>query len=217
MVEIKNLTKSYPGNMVYDGFSFRFSAGINGVLGDNGSGKTTLFNCIYGTEKYKGEIRRSSNVTYLPNELYFYPRVRGIEFLKYSCEIKGEKVDYEKIDKINAYFKLPLRKFAANYSTGMKKKLGLISVLLQNSDVYLLDEPFNGLDYEGAMVTRQLIKSLAGKEAVVLVSSHIMEHLKEVCSVIHFLESGCIRRSYDSGSFSDLCRDMEKRYSEINF
>jgi ABC-2 type transport system ATP-binding protein len=187
------------------------------VLGDNDSGKTTLFNCIYGTEKYKGEILRSSNVTYLPNELFFYPRVRGIEFLKYACEINGVKADLEKIDQINEYFKLPLRKFAANYSTVMKKKLGLISVLLQNSDIYLLDEPFTGLDYEGAMVTRQLIKSLAGNEIVVLVSSHIMEHVKEVCSVIHFLESGCINRSYESGSFSEIYSDMEKRYSEINF
>ncbi|WP_462319031.1 ATP-binding cassette domain-containing protein, partial [Marinilabilia sp.] len=121
------------------------------------------------------------------------------------------------IDQINAYFKLPLKKFAANYSTGMKKKLGLISVLLQKSDIYLLDEPFTGLDYEGAMVCRQLIKSLAGNETVVLISSHIMEHLKEVCSVIHLLESGCINRSYEVDDFIDIGKDMEKRYSEIIF
>jgi ABC-2 type transport system ATP-binding protein len=92
----------------------------------------------------------------------------------------------------------------------MKKKLALISVFLTESDFYLLDEPFNGLDIEGAIICRQLIKSLNNKEKVILLSSHIMEHIKEVCSVVHYLEGGKIRKSYDSKKFQELSNDIEK-------
>ncbi|MBN2603442.1 MAG: ABC transporter ATP-binding protein [Candidatus Thermoplasmatota archaeon] len=216
MVAINHLAKSYQNNVVYDDFSFHFKPGINGLLGDNGSGKTTLFNCIYGTEKFKGEINRSSSVTYLPNEPWFYPRVRGMEYLEFVCEMKGVKPDMEKIERINSFFNLPLKKFAANYSTGMKKKLGLISVFATDSDVYLLDEPFNGLDLKGAMVCRQLIKSLQSEGKVILLSSHVFEHLKEVCFVIHHLEGGQVKRSYDRTDFPALWEEIDHRYRSID-
>jgi ABC-2 type transport system ATP-binding protein len=217
MVEVNNLTKSYPGHSVYNNFSFSFKPGINGLLGANGSGKTTLFNCIYGTEKYSGEITRSSSVFYLLNEPWYYPRVRGIEYLEFVCSLEGEKPDMEKVERINNFFNLPLNKFAANYSTGMKKKLSLIAVFLTESDIYLLDEPFNGLDLEGVMVCRQLIKSLDNSGKVILLSSHIMEHLKEVCSVVHFLEEGKIKNSYGFDEFPELWNDVEKQYNTLMF
>lgn len=217
MVTINNLTKRYSDNVIYDGFSFTFHPGINGLLGANGSGKTTLFNCIYGTEKFKGEINRSSSVFYLPNEPWYYPRVRGIEYLKFVCALKGIKPDLQRIERINSFFNLPLKKFAANYSTGMKKKLGLISVFLTKDDVYLLDEPFNGLDFEGAMVCRKLIKNLDHSGTVVLLSSHMMEHLKEVCPVVHFLEEGTIKKSYNYEEFPKLWADLKERYNTLDF
>ena len=112
-------------------------------MGSNGSGKTTLFDCIAGIKRYSGKITRPLSFSYLPSELYFYPRVRAIEFIEFSCQAKQIIIDYKNIETLNSYFKLPLNNYAADYSTGMKKKLGIMSLVLKNSELCILDEPFN--------------------------------------------------------------------------
>ncbi|ASB49307.1 ATP-binding cassette domain-containing protein [Alkalitalea saponilacus] len=213
MVKILNLYKTYPGTLVFEDFSYVFPQGINGLVGANGAGKTTLFNCIYGIESYKGSVIKPSYISYLPNELYFYPRVRAEEYLEFVCKLKGVSINRKKIDELNSHFKLPLKKYASDYSTGMKKKLGLISVYLVDSNLYLLDEPFNGLDLEGSIVCKQLIKAINKPDCTILVASHLLESLKGISSAIHHLKPGGSIAKYRSKDFEQLERDLTFLFS----
>ncbi len=201
MVEIINLTKKYPGQYVFNKFNYNFYEGINGLIGNNGAGKTTLFKCIYGTERYSGNINRPDSITYLPAELYFYPRIRGIEFIEFICSTKNQEVNYNAIDKINRFFKLPLKKYARLYSTGMQKKLGLMSMYLTTGDTLLLDEPFNGLDIESQAICAELMLLLKQNYKTIIVSSHITTQLTTICESIHFLNNGKISESFVKKDF----------------
>jgi ABC-2 type transport system ATP-binding protein len=204
MVEIINLTKNYSNQRVINNLNYTLTNGIHGIIGKNGAGKTTLFNCIYGTEKYSGKIKRSNNISYLPSELYFYPRVRGIEFLEFICATKNQVLKKENIDKLNQFFKLPLTRYAKNYSTGMKKKLGLLAIFLIKGDVLLLDEPFNGLDIESQAISIELMQLLKQNHKTILISSHITTHLTTTCNSIHLLNNGNILHQYQKNDFNNV-------------
>ena len=161
LIYIKELSKAYGKTRVLDNLSVSYESGkIYGLVGENGAGKTTLFNCIMGVIDYDGEIRKSSNmaVGYMPAESFFYSLITGKEYLEFCVKAKGKKMDAEAIDSLNKAFQLPLERFASDYSTGMKKKLALMSLLLQDNDLYILDEPFNGVDLYGCIQLKRIIR-----------------------------------------------------------
>lgn len=105
-------------------------------------------------------------------------------------------------------FDLPLNDFASTYSTGMKKKLALLGVLLQKNDVYILDEPFNGVDLEGNMLIAAIIKELKSKGKTVLLSSHIFSSLSELTDSIHVLEKGVLSTPVQPDQFQALEKEL---------
>ncbi len=106
------------------------------------------------------------------------------------------------------YFKLPLDELIENYSTGMKKKLALLAVLKQGKPIFILDEPFNGLDLETNKVLEIIIVSLKQKQKTVFVSSHIIDPLLTTCDKIHLLENGCFVKTYFKSDFSKIEEDL---------
>ncbi|WP_068473186.1 ATP-binding cassette domain-containing protein [Saccharicrinis aurantiacus] len=215
MVEINKLSKKYNNCAVFDNFSHSFSKGINGIIGKNGAGKSTLFNCIFGTEKYEGIINRSSSISYLPSNLYFYPRIRGIEYIEFICGAKKQKVDYTKLEHLNSFLKLPLKKYAANYSTGMKQKLALLSFYLSSADILLLDEPFNGLDIEAQHICSELMFLLKKQYDTIIISSHITSQLTNTCDKIFYLNNSVISNSYQKNNFHLIEDDINASFTEI--
>jgi len=178
MLEIKKISVSYGKNSVLENLSAQFSASsIHGILGVNGAGKSTFFNSLYGSKKVdEGEVLLDQvplvkrDIAFLQTENYFYPLMKGKEYL----QLVAPKKDYQVWNEI---FQLPLDEFVEDYSTGMKKKIAFLGLILLDRKVYILDEPFNGVDLQSNEILISIIKSLKEKGKYVLISSHILSSL----------------------------------------
>jgi len=106
-------------------------------------------------------------------------------------------------------FKLPLGEYATTYSTGMKKKLALIAILLQKNDVYILDEPFNGVDIQSNILISAIIEKLKTKGKTVIISSHIFSTLSETCDQIFLMKDGVIAKTATQAEFEVLENEMK--------
>ena len=211
LIDIKDLSKAYGKTKVLDNLSVSYeSEKIYGLVGGNGAGKTTLFNCIMGVTDYDGEIRKSSqmSVGYMPAESFFYSLITGKEYLEFCIKAKGKRIDSKTIDSLNKVFQLPLERFASDYSTGMKKKLALMALLLQDNDLYILDEPFNGVDLYGCIQLKRIIRELKDKGQTVIISSHLISTLHELCDEIDFQDNHTIRKRYIQASIDEIEQDI---------
>lgn len=213
MIVIKNLSKSFGSNQVLSDVNLEFEKGeVYGIVGKNGSGKTTLFRCLSGLEKHSGTVE--SEYDNLKNHLgllettpNILSRITGWEYLKLLCVARGIKTDDFETQNI---FELPLNRYAETYSTGMKKKLALMAILLQKNDVYILDEPFNGVDIQSNIIIVELIKELKRLGRTVLVSSHIFSTLSDTCDQIILLDAGRIEKNVAPEKFAELECEMKE-------
>lgn len=206
MLEIKNVSVEFKNQKVLNNLNLSIEEGcILGILGKNGAGKTTLFESLYqnlsfsGNINWKNERLQRKQISYLETENYFYPYITGEEYLSYFSSKKEEEIK-EIIEK----FKLPLKKYVQYYSSGMKKKLALIGMLMLNKPINILDEPFNGVDFEGVHLLYDIIGQLKPKNKVVIISSHIIETLFHTCDKIELLQNGSIQTRYHKEDFSQL-------------
>ena len=207
MIEIKQLTVSYNRTKVLTGLDLYISAGkIVGIVGENGAGKSTLFRTIAGLEKHGGHITSKFNplrnhAAYLETVPPMISMITGEEYLILHCNAKQIPIpDFSE----NNPFNLPLKKYASSYSTGMKKKLAMSALLLTSADLYVLDEPFNGVDLKSNLQLKQMILDLKSHGHSVLISSHIFSSLAEICDEIHYLYSGVIKASSFEKPFSEI-------------
>ncbi len=192
MIKIQNLSKKYGKIQVLNTINLELERGkIYGIVGENGSGKTTLFRCIAGMEKYNGKIDTIQNMKdylgFLETESYFFSKITGREYIQLLCNAREKEL--VNIEEKNI-FDLPLDKYATAYSTGMKKKLALTAILLQGNSVFILDEPFNGVDIQSNIIITELIHKLKELGKLVIISSHIFSTLADTCDEIHLLENG---------------------------
>ncbi len=205
MIEIRHLSVSFGEHVVLSDLTTTFDEpGVHGLVGLNGSGKTTLFNVMasYLREK-QGEVLRDdkklhySDVAYLETNNYFFPDITGREYLSVFLQ----KNSRFKLEVWTEIMHLPLDELVSNYSTGMKKKLALLGLLKVDRPVYILDEPFNGLDLESNKILEIIIGELKASGKTVLLSSHILSPLLSVCDSIQFLEKGSIKRTFGKTEF----------------
>jgi ABC-2 type transport system ATP-binding protein len=219
MISIKNLSKSFGSKKILKDIQVEFQTGqVYGIVGENGAGKTTLFRCIAGLEKHEGEI--SSNLSPLKNHLgllftdpHFFPKMTGLEYLHLMCDSRNLKFPNE-ID-LN-FFDLPLNEYASIYSTGMKKKLALLGVLLQNNSYYILDEPFNGVDLQSNIIITEMIQQLKQLNKTIILSSHIFATLKDNCDAIYVLNDGKLGSKIVQSEFETLEMEMKKQSKGVD-
>lgn len=212
MIKINGLSKSYGKNEVLKNISMEFLNGkAYGIVGENGAGKTTLFRCIAGLESYNGEI--NSDKTPLKNHLgllltdpFFFSKITGKEYIRLLCNARG-KANLE-LDSKNI-FDLPLNQYASTYSTGMKKKLAITAILLQENEYFILDEPFNGVDIQSNIILTEIILKLKELNKVVLISSHIFSTLSDTCDEIHLLKKGEQIKTVQKPEFKNLEQEMK--------
>ena len=213
MIKIKGLGKYYGKNEVLKGINMEFSRGkVYGIVGENGAGKTTLFRCITGLESYNGEI--ISEIQPLKNHLgllltdpFFFSKITGKEYIRLLCNARNKK--NINIDQKNI-FDLPLNQYASTYSTGMKKKLAITAILLQENECFILDEPFNGVDIQSNIILTEIILKLKELNKTVLVSSHIFSTLSDTCDEIHLLRKGEQIKSVQKVNFEFLEQEMKE-------
>ncbi len=207
MIEISQLSKSYGKTKVLESLSLSIPSGkITGIVGANGAGKSTLFKCIYGIETFNGNITSEfenlrTKIGMLETNPIMLSMITGEEYLILHCNAR--KLPIPDFDELNM-FDLPLKKFASTYSTGMKKKLALMAILIQDNEVFILDEPFNGVDLRSNLTLKSAFLNLKEEGKTVLISSHIFSTLSEICDEIHLIENGGIRMSADKSNYGEL-------------
>jgi len=212
MIQIEGLSKAYGSHIVLRDMHLSFGKGqVYGIVGDNGSGKTTLFKCITGLESFYGKINSKyaplkNHIGYLPTDPYFFSKITGREYLQLLCNARGIE---EKSFETKNIFDLPLDQYASTYSTGMKKKLALNAILLQQNEIYILDEPFNGVDIHSNILITEIIHKLRSMDKTIIISSHIFSTLRDTCDQIHHLKDGGIARSVSRDDFDDLEQEMK--------
>lgn len=212
MIQIQQLNKNFGTKKVLKNIDLTFEKGtVTGIVGENGAGKTTLFRCIAGMEDYEGNILSDihplkNNLGLLFTDPFFFPRITGEEYLRLLCNARDVKIDDFNSRNI---FDLPLNQYAMSYSTGMKKKLAILAILLQENDYFIFDEPFNGVDIQSNIVITEIILKLKEMNKIVLISSHIFSTLNDTCDKIHLLQEGEIKRTVEKNKFSELEAEMK--------
>lgn len=223
MLTINDLTVSYGDKIVLEKLHLNLElAKIHGLVGLNGAGKTTLLNALYGFKTrdsgfvmYKDLPLKRIDVSYLETENFYYSNITGKEYLSLFQRLTD---DYN-LDDWNKIFKLPLDELIDSYSTGMKKKLSLMAVLKQDKEIVILDEPFNGLDIESSKVLSLIISKLKEQNKTIILTSHILESLTNICDFIHYLDNKVICFTRDKNNFtnleSEIFNEMEAEHKEL--
>jgi len=212
MIKVTGLTVAYSGEPVLKDISIGFeNKMVHGIVGLNGAGKTTFFNTMSGMLKQdSGDIMMDENplsvkdTGYLETSNFFYSKITGNEYLKIFRQT-NPNFNLKVLEEV---MKLPLDELVEGYSTGMKKKLALLGLLKQDKKIYLLDEPFNGLDLETNKVLELIISALKAKEKLLFVSSHIIEPLLHTCDYIHYLKEGRFIKTYTRDQYAHIEEDV---------
>lgn len=212
MITVQELHKSYGTKRVLRGISYDFEAGkIYGIVGKNGAGKTTFFKCLAGLHGYEGEISYGSpgtahHIGFLYTQPITMSYITGWEYLKLHCSARGlTREDFEEQN----IFELPLNEYIEHYSTGMLKKLAFMALLLQKNELFILDEPFNGVDIQSNIILSAVIQKLKSAKKTLLISSHIYSSLQENCDEILVLNNGTFEEPVHKADFNRLGEQLK--------
>lgn len=202
VLETNGLSMNYGTKKALSDVSVSVNAGeIYGLVGKNGAGKTTLMKIVLGLlPGYSGELKLfesenlgdgRKNIGALIETPVFFENMTGYQNLKYYRMAYGldSSIDLEELLRDVKLADARDKKFKA-YSLGMKQRLGIAFSLLGDPDFLVLDEPINGIDPEGIVEIRNLLKDLANKGKTILISSHILSELEHLCDRICIIENG---------------------------
>src|SRR6185503_1145668 len=211
MLKIKDLTKTYPsGVQALKGVSLELSPGVFGLLGPNGSGKSTLMKILAtllepdaGTIEMndvdliarKDHTRRM--LGYLPQDFGLYPTLTARQMLDYLAKLKGISNKRERHALIEALLErvnlsLEPTKPLGEFSWGMRQRLGIAQALIGNPQLIIVDEPTAGLDPQERGRFHNLISETAGENTVVILSTHIVSDVSNLCSRMAVIQKGKI-------------------------
>jgi ABC-2 type transport system ATP-binding protein len=208
MLEAKGLSKFYGSVPAVQNVTFSLEPGqILGYLGPNGSGKSTTVKVLTGLLEpsrgqvtYNGEdihkdlVAYRKRLGYVPEDANLYPYLTGEEYLDMIGTLRSMPVS-QKTARINSLLELfslwPHRQIAlGSYSKGMRQRILLITALMDNPDVLILDEPLSGLDVTSALIFKNLVQALSAKGKAVFFCSHVLEVVEKICSQLIMLRRG---------------------------
>lgn len=222
-ITVNNITKKYMNNFVLDNVSFSLEKGkVYGLLGKNGVGKTTLLKIItklIPLKMYYQKVKISDdneNIAALISNPSCYMNLSVKDNLSiYSMLYYINKDEREKeIEKIIKDFTLEsmLRKKANELSLGMLQKLKLALSFITNSNIVILDEPFNGLDIESTVILKEKIKESKKLGKTIIITSHNTEQLEKICDSFAILHQAKIinvcKEKLEKGSFEEIYCDI---------
>ncbi|WP_048198187.1 ABC transporter ATP-binding protein [Methanocella arvoryzae] len=224
MIKTESLTKVYDGVKAVDSVSLSVGGGeVFGFLGPNGAGKTTTIGMMVGLIEPSGgkcwiddiDVTRkpleAKRITgYLPDGVGFYANLSARQNLKYFSRFYGmtDTASDARITELLRRVGLDkVEKPVGGYSRGMKQRLGLAQALLNDPKYVFLDEPTNGLDPEGVIQFRNIIKEMAAEGRTVFFSSHVLNEVQQVCNTIGIISKG---RIVAQGTPDEVRRMMRK-------
>ena len=211
VLELKNIYKSFGEKNVLKGISFKAESGkAFGLLGRNGAGKTTAIRILMNVfPADSGEILLDGKpisynqigLGYLPEERGLYPKKTIIDQLIYFAELKGLNKK-QAVSRIDAWLeRLQMTEYRNKrldtLSKGNQQKIQLITTLVHEPDIIILDEPFSGLDPVNAIMLKDIVKEQISKGKIVLFSSHQMSYIEEFCDSIAILADGKVSLTGD--------------------
>lgn len=223
MLEVINLTKTYKHSKspAIKDISFSLNDGeIFGLIGKNGAGKSTTLKSILGIHPYeKGQIvlngvdlKKQQNlfkksIGYVPDNHAVYEMLTGREYVNFMADIYG--VGKDRGELIEDYAKMfgiedVLDKQISGYSHGMHQKICIIGALIHSPSLWILDEPFMGLDSKSINMLKQRIKDFASDSKMVLLTSHDIDTVVELCDRVCVLEHGQVLDIFDMSKPNDV-------------
>lgn len=203
---IKDIKKNFSDKVVLTGATYTFKEDIiYGLLGKNGAGKTTLFNIIYDEVDQDGgtvqieEDGKLRNITFADVGMVFAETLlpeflTAYEYIKFIFDITNEPKEYS----IDQYFDLvdidkdDRHRIIKGYSSGMKSKLAMVAIYIQNPKIILLDEPLTAVDVISGQEIKKFIKKLK-KDHIIILSTHMMDLAKDISDEIVILNEGKLR------------------------
>jgi ABC-2 type transport system ATP-binding protein len=225
ILDVNNVHKQYSNHKAVDGVSFSVPKGcIFGLLGPNGAGKTSLIRIITGiTQADEGSVsldggkldqRNPSKIGYMPEERGLYKQMKVGEHLIYLARLKGmskseakQQLEYwlEKFDIADWR-----KKKVQELSKGMQQKIQFISTVIHQPRLLILDEPFSGLDPINANLMQEEIFQLKSKGASIILSTHRMEQVEEICEYMVMINQG---KNVLDGSL----KEVKEKFKEHKF
>ena len=234
MLRIKGLTKQYKGsNKGVVDISLAVESGdIYAFIGHNGAGKTTTLKCVVGIHGFdKGEIYINGTsikenpllckkeIAYIPDNPDLYEYMTGIQYLNFIADIfEVSAADREmRIEKYAGEFEFidSLGDLISSYSHGMKQKLAIVSALVHNPKILILDEPFVGLDPKAAVVLKGIMKELCQAGGAIFFSTHVLDVAEKLCNKVAIIKDGTL---IASGMMDDIVKQgktLESIFMEV--
>ena len=207
-IKVENLTKEFKDSLILNDINLEFQEGkVYGLVGPNGSGKSVLLKIICAfympTQgkvlidgvNYNDGNNFPPNLRALIDKPSFIPDLSGFENLKLLAKIQNLINDDDIINtlKIVNLYEEKDKKFY-KYSMGMKQKLGIASVLMEDPKIMILDEPFNGIDDKSKSKLFEYLTKIK-KNKIIIISSHIVEEIQKVCDEVYYFENGtCVKK-----------------------
>ena len=200
-----------------------------GFIGPNGAGKSTTIKCllefifadagqieIFGQKQSRAQRDR---IGYLPERPFFQEFLTGTEFLKLHWEL-GQRPSGQFAAKAKDILDLVKLTHAKDkklkeYSKGMLQRIGIAQALICDPEFLILDEPMSGLDPDGRILIKQILKSLREKKLTVLMSSHLLEDVEELCDDLLIIHSGKTEYSGAVASFKESFVTLEEAYAQF--
>ena len=232
MLKIENLTKTYGQKKAVDNLSLEIENGhIYGFIGHNGAGKTTTLKSIAGIMEFdQGNIYIDNKsikeeplackkvMAYIPDNPDLYEYLTGIKYLNFIADVYGVS-QAERTDRIKKYgdmFELTdsLGEPISAYSHGMKQKLAVISALIHEPKLIIMDEPFVGLDPKASHLLKGLMRDLCDRGGAIFFSTHVLEAAEKLCDKIAIIKAG---KLVVSGNTQDVIGDdsLEEVFLEL--
>ena len=233
MLNIQNLTKTYKGGKTaVKNLSLQVEPGdIYGFIGHNGAGKTTTIKAIVGITPFEsGEIfvdgtsvkehplECKSKIAYIPDNPDLYEYLTGIQYLNFIADIFQISKDNRetRIKNYSDAFELTgaLGDLISSYSHGMKQKLAIISALIHEPKLMILDEPFVGLDPKAALTLKNMMKDMCQKGSAIFFSTHVLDVAEKLCTKVAIIKNGELVISGDTDTLTQG-ESLESVFMEV--
>ena len=207
-IEVRNVSKSFKNVEVLHNVSMSFESGnIYSLIGTNGSGKSVFLKILCGFyEPTNGEILQDG-INFIKNKSFpkntrcliekpqFLPELSGFQNLQLLASIQNIITDQEILNTLElVHLDKEHNKKYSDYSLGMKQKLGIAQVLMEDPELIILDEPFNGIEKQTAIELRYELRNLANKNKIIVIASHIEEDIKKLSDQVFEFDNGSVTR-----------------------
>lgn len=215
IIEMKQLVKTFGKTSALKDVTFKVNKGeVVGFIGPNGAGKSTTIRIllgliqadegtatIFGQDVWKEAVSIHERVAYVPGDVNLWPQLTGGEVIDLFLSMRGQKVNQERKAELIKRFEFDPTKKCQAYSKGNRQKVALIAAFAADADVYIFDEPTSGLDPLQERVFQDYVKEVKAKGASVLLSSHILSEVEQICDRVAIIRQGEI---VEEGNLDDL-------------